>query len=89
MIKATAINDESGEVVELRKKDAHALGLLCYVESELTERMARYCRDWEGMSILDKITQEIATEVCGDMLAEYKDILDDVALAMINEARGK
>jgi len=41
--KATAVNNDSGETVELKKKDAHALGLLCYAESELQEYMHNYC----------------------------------------------
>ena len=89
--KATAVNDESGETVELRKKDAHALGLLCYVESELNEYADNYCDVYlhEGAGLYNRIYGEIAKEVCGVMLQKLSSIINDTAAAMINNAKDK
>ena len=89
--KATAINDESGETVKLKKKDAHALGMLCYAESELREYMGNYCDVYthEGAGLYNRIYGEIASEVCGVVFEKLSMIINDVAAAMINNVKDK
>lgn len=89
--KATAINEASGETVKLKKKDAHALGLLCYVESELNEYADNYCDVYlhEGAGLYNRIYGEIAKEVCGVMLQKLSSIINDTSGAMISNAKDK
>ena len=88
--KATAINN-SGETVKLKKKDAHALGLLCYAESELQEYMKNYCDVYthEGAELYNMVYGEIAAEVCGVVFEKLSMIINDVAAAMINNVKDK
>ena len=87
MINAEAKCIHDGEEIKLRKKDSHALGLLCYAESELQNRMAKYCEGCGDMNTLDKIYQENAIEVCGVVFDNLADIINDIAGAMIEEAK--
>ena len=77
--------------VELKKEDSHALGLLCYAETELQERMADYCNEFMGedASILDQVHGEIAAHTCAVVFDELADIINDIASAMIEDAEAK
>lgn len=85
--EATAINEETNEVVELKKKDAHALGLLCYAESELANRMVEYCESVDDKTFMGTLFQETAIEVCAVVFDNFKEIIEDIASAMIEDAR--
>lgn len=91
MINAEAKCIHDGEEIKLRKKDSHALGLLCYAESELQNRMADYCAEFTGedASILDQVHGEIAAHTCAVVFDELADIINDIASAMIHDAEAK
>lgn len=89
MINAKAKCIRDGEEITLRKKDSHALGLLCYAESELQNKMDDYCNEFMGedASILDQVHGEIAAHTCAVVFDKLADIINDIASAMIDDAK--
>ena len=89
-IGATAINAETNEVVELKKKDAHALGLLCYAEAELQNRICDHINELcENQSVYGQVYKGTFSRVSDTVMEMLDDIINDIAAAMIMKAKGK